>query len=96
MIGAGHNNIEALLRPSGAFVDKLIEFLDIHVPARKGDPMPPIPVPQCIERYNQMNSNGLQTRQTSPTQGYGAFSRTSNNTRTPWGNTDMRRIEGIA
>uniref|UniRef100_A0A7S3PW20 AB hydrolase-1 domain-containing protein n=1 Tax=Chaetoceros debilis TaxID=122233 RepID=A0A7S3PW20_9STRA len=33
--GAGHNNIEALLRPSGAFVDKLIEYLDLHVAARK-------------------------------------------------------------
>jgi abhydrolase domain-containing protein 17 len=48
--GAGHNNIEALLRPSGAFVDKLIEFLDLHVAARNGMPSPPRPVPECI-RY---------------------------------------------
>mmetsp|Transcript_26887 Transcript_26887/g.47436 ORF Transcript_26887/g.47436 Transcript_26887/m.47436 type:complete len:291 (+) Transcript_26887:73-945(+) len=46
--GAGHNNIEALLRPTGAFVDKLIEFLDLHVSARRGQLTPPIPVPDCV------------------------------------------------
>lgn len=46
--GAGHNNIEALLRPSGAFVDKLIEFLDLHISARRGNIAPPIPVPDCV------------------------------------------------
>jgi len=47
--GAGHNNIETLLRPSGAFVDKLIEFLDLHVAARKGDVAAPMPVPFSLE-----------------------------------------------
>jgi len=46
--GAGHNNIEALLRPTGAFVDKLIEFLDIHVSARLGEVRAPIIVPECL------------------------------------------------
>jgi len=46
--GAGHNNIEALLRPSGAFVEKLIEFLDLHVSARWGKIMPPMTVPECV------------------------------------------------
>jgi abhydrolase domain-containing protein 17 len=46
---AGHNNIEALLRPSGMFVTKLMEYLDFHIPARKGKlSTPPIPVPECI------------------------------------------------
>jgi pimeloyl-ACP methyl ester carboxylesterase len=46
--GAGHNNIEALLRPSGAFVDKLIEFLDLHISARRDRVCAPIPVPDCV------------------------------------------------
>lgn len=46
--GAGHNNIEALLRPTGAFVDKLVEFLDLHVSARRGRIAPPVPVPDCV------------------------------------------------
>lgn len=46
--GAGHNNIEALLRPTGAFVDKLIEFLDLHISARRGKNAPPVPVPICV------------------------------------------------
>jgi hypothetical protein len=46
--GAGHNNIEALLRPTGAFVDKLVEFLDLHVSARRGRIVPPLPVPDCV------------------------------------------------
>lgn len=46
--GAGHNNIEAMLRPSGAFVDALIEFLDLHISARRGNAAAPIPVPQCV------------------------------------------------
>jgi len=45
--GAGHNNIEALLRPSGMFVDKLLEFLDYHVSARRGKIAPPLQVPDC-------------------------------------------------
>ena len=46
--GAGHNNIEALLRPTGAFVDRLIEFLDLHISARRGKLSPPIVVPECV------------------------------------------------
>jgi hypothetical protein len=46
--GAGHNNIEALLRPTGAFVEKLIEFLDLHVGARRGKITPPVEVPTCV------------------------------------------------
>ena len=46
--GAGHNNIEALLRPTGAFVDKLIEFLDLHIAARRGKLLPPMIVPECV------------------------------------------------
>jgi len=46
--GAGHNNIEALLRPTGAFVDKLLEFLDLHVSARRGRVRPPVIVPECV------------------------------------------------
>lgn len=46
--GAGHNNIEALLRPTGAFVDKLLEFLDLHVSARRGRIRPPVVVPECV------------------------------------------------
>ena len=46
--GAGHNNIEALLRTSGAFVDKLVEFLDLHVSARRGKAAPPLIVPECL------------------------------------------------
>ena len=56
VIGAGHNNIEALLRPSGAFVDKLIEFLDLHVAARKGEATAPRPVPECLEAQVQSNT----------------------------------------
>jgi len=46
--GAGHNNIEALLRPTGAFVDKVVEFLDLHISARRGRVLPPMPVPECV------------------------------------------------
>lgn len=46
--GAGHNNIEAMLRPSGLFICKLIEFLDLHVPARRGIFSRPIEVPECV------------------------------------------------
>lgn len=46
--GAGHNNIEALLRSSGTFVHKLVEFLDLHVPARRGKIGPPVQVPECL------------------------------------------------
>mmetsp|Transcript_35803 Transcript_35803/g.55089 ORF Transcript_35803/g.55089 Transcript_35803/m.55089 type:complete len:279 (+) Transcript_35803:134-970(+) len=46
--GAGHNNIEALLRSTGAFVDKLTEFLDLHISARRGKVMAPMIVPDCV------------------------------------------------
>ena len=46
--GAGHNNIEALLRPTGAFVDKLNEFLDLHISARRGRIVAPTRVPECV------------------------------------------------
>jgi hypothetical protein len=46
--GAGHNNIEAMLRTTGAFVDKLTEFLDLHVSARRGRIAPPVRVPECV------------------------------------------------
>lgn len=46
--GAGHNNIEALLRASGLFVDKLTEFLDLHISARRGKISPPQTVPECL------------------------------------------------
>lgn len=46
--GAGHNNIEALLRPTGAFVDKLVEYLDLHISARRGRIAPPTRVPECV------------------------------------------------
>mmetsp|Transcript_18623 Transcript_18623/g.33778 ORF Transcript_18623/g.33778 Transcript_18623/m.33778 type:complete len:291 (-) Transcript_18623:111-983(-) len=55
--GAGHNNIEALLRPTGAFVDKLIEFLDLHVGARRGKIMPPVIVPDCVPMAVREYSN---------------------------------------
>lgn len=57
--GAGHNNIEALLRPSGAFVTQLLEFLDIHIPARRGRILPPVIVPECsthaMREYNALS-----------------------------------------
>jgi abhydrolase domain-containing protein 17 len=43
--GAGHNNIEAMLRPTGAFVAKIVEYLDLHIAARRGRPTRPEPVP---------------------------------------------------
>mmetsp|Transcript_17177 Transcript_17177/g.28544 ORF Transcript_17177/g.28544 Transcript_17177/m.28544 type:complete len:291 (+) Transcript_17177:327-1199(+) len=46
--GAGHNNIEALLRTTGAFVDKLNEFLELHIAARRGKVAPPTEVPICV------------------------------------------------
>jgi fermentation-respiration switch protein FrsA (DUF1100 family) len=46
--GAGHNNIEALLRTTGAFVDKVNEFLDLHISARRGTIAPPSKVPECV------------------------------------------------
>ena len=46
--GAGHNNIEAMLRPTGTFVAKLIEYLDLHVSARRGKIAPPLQVPECV------------------------------------------------
>jgi len=50
VLGAGHNNIEAVLRKTGAFIDHLAEFLDIHIPARWGEEKGPIEVTECIER----------------------------------------------
>lgn len=46
--GAGHNNIEALLRTTGSFVDKLNEFLELHIAARRGMVAPPTEVPICV------------------------------------------------
>jgi hypothetical protein len=46
--GAGHNNIEALLRTTGAFVDKMNEYLDLHISARRGRVAPPQQVPDCV------------------------------------------------
>lgn len=46
--GAGHNNIEALLRNTGAFVDKLNEFLELHISARRSKIAPPVKVPECV------------------------------------------------
>eukprot|EP00559_Dactyliosolen_fragilissimus_P009065 CAMPEP_0184868776 /NCGR_PEP_ID=MMETSP0580-20130426/31745_1 /TAXON_ID=1118495 /ORGANISM="Dactyliosolen fragilissimus" /LENGTH=281 /DNA_ID=CAMNT_0027369881 /DNA_START=149 /DNA_END=991 /DNA_ORIENTATION=- len=46
--GAGHNNIEALLRSSGAFVDELSQFLDLHISARLGNISSPQIVPDCV------------------------------------------------
>ncbi|EEC47093.1 predicted protein [Phaeodactylum tricornutum CCAP 1055/1] len=46
--GAGHNNIEAMLRSTGTFVAKLMEFLDLHVVARRGKIGPPLVVPECV------------------------------------------------
>ncbi len=31
-----------------AFVDKLLEFLDLHVSARRGKVRPPVIVPECV------------------------------------------------
>jgi hypothetical protein len=46
--GAGHNNIEAMLRTTGLFVSKLVEFLDLHIPARRGIVSRPTEVPECV------------------------------------------------
>ena len=54
---AGHNNIEALLRPTGAFVDKLIEFLDLLIAARRGKLLPPMIVPECVPLALQHYAN---------------------------------------
>ena len=43
--GAGHNNIEALLRSTGTFVHKLAEFLEVHVTSSPGKV---IDVPSCV------------------------------------------------
>ena len=51
--GAGHNNIEALLRPSGTFVDKLLEFLDLHIAARRDRPAVPAPVPDLLKVWDR-------------------------------------------
>jgi hypothetical protein len=62
--GAGHNNIEALLRPTGTFVDKVVEFLDLHISARRGKMTPPIPVPECVPlaiREISATADGIST-----------------------------------
>lgn len=80
--GAGHNNIEALLRPSGAFVDKLIEFLDLHIAAREKNPnnatengrgggRAPRTVPECVN--DSLNASASRHNHASAN---------SNNTRT--------------
>lgn len=46
--GAGHNNIEAMLRPTGMFIAKLVEFLELHVAARRGAVARPRSVPECV------------------------------------------------
>ena len=46
--GAGHNNIESLLRGSGAFLDHVTEFLDLYVPGRAGEAADPVPVPEVL------------------------------------------------
>ena len=46
--GAGHNNIEAMLRPTGMFIAKLVEFLELHVAARRGTVAKPSRVPDCV------------------------------------------------
>ena len=46
--GAGHNNIEAMLRPTGMFIAKLVEFLELHVSARRGAVAKPRAVPECV------------------------------------------------
>ena len=46
--GAGHNNIEAMLRPTGMFIAKLVEFLELHVAARRGTVAKPRIVPECV------------------------------------------------
>jgi len=54
--GAGHNNIEASLRQSGAFVDKMNEFLEVHIPARRGNLVSPQSVPLCLTMaLNEVN-----------------------------------------
>jgi abhydrolase domain-containing protein 17 len=61
--GAGHNNIEAMLRPTGAFVAKIMEFLDLHVMARRGRPAPPEPVPvQVPAALREMKSASQRVR----------------------------------
>lgn len=46
--GAGHNNIEAMLRPTGMFIAKLVEFLELHVACSRGQPAKPRAVPECV------------------------------------------------
>lgn len=109
VMGAGHNNIEALLRPSGEFVDKLIEFLDLHVSARKGESGVPRPVPVCLANqegrnahghsHGTGNGNGSNTSRVGATIGHSNVSRDS-----PWAHTAegsstpsvLRNVDGIA
>ncbi len=59
--GAGHNNIEALLRANNVFVDKLVEFLVLHVAARRGKILPPMTVPQCVPIALRELEQGIAT-----------------------------------
>jgi fermentation-respiration switch protein FrsA (DUF1100 family) len=103
VIGAGHNNIEALLRPSGEFVDKLIEFLDLHVGARKGEAKAPIPVPICVENYDK--NQGGSGHPSSGSSGVGATMAMGVNRDSPWGPTKtavgssttavLRNVDGV-
>ncbi len=96
VVGAGHNNIEALLRPSGEFVDKLIEFLDLHVSARKGEAQPPVPVPICLENYERNHSESGHGHQSSS----GIGQTLGVNQDSPWGpsktpSTVLRNVDGV-
>lgn len=68
--GAGHNNIEALLRPTGAFVDKVVEFLDLHISARRGRIAAPTRVPECVpmalREIRSAAGGGGRPQETSP------------------------------
>ncbi|KAL7543525.1 hypothetical protein ACHAXR_012815 [Thalassiosira sp. AJA248-18] len=55
--GAGHNNIEALLRPTGAFVDKLLEFLDLHPESRLVLSNTGISTEHILPRMTDFNDN---------------------------------------
>jgi fermentation-respiration switch protein FrsA (DUF1100 family) len=105
VIGAGHNNIEALLRPSGEFVDKLIEFLDLHVGARKGEAKTPTPVPICLENYEKNPTSGSGHKGISGSVGAGVGATLGVNRDSPWGPTKtavgssttavLRNVDGV-
>lgn len=37
-----------MLRPTGMFIAKLVEFLELHVAARRGTVAKPRAVPECV------------------------------------------------